>query len=292
MHDGVTKSIFAHLILARGVDFPNCEKVVKMIVEDLDTLGYHRVVFRCDNEPSILALLRAVKLAWTDDVVQETSAEGDPQSNGAAESSVNVVKGHVRSICFECGSATEPRLVDVALCRMHRACTVGLQSRRQDSIRTKRGKAHSLVSDCGGCFCSHPTAVWALWIHDLNKEGTWDRWMDRKRCLLARQAVWFKRLPPGERWTGSLLDEALGSELTPIILEDDGGRVGIRAPVLQPHAAVPLPPLAPEVRQVRRAPLRRTDFEKFGYTDNCLGVPKQEQVGNKRWIIQNTVVLA
>ena len=80
-----------------------------------------------------------------------------------------------------------------------------------------------------------------------------------------------KRLPPGERWTGNLLDEALGSELTPNALEDDGGRVGIRAPVLQPHAAVPLPPLAPEVRQVRRAPLRRTEFERFGYTDNCPG---------------------
>ena len=98
MHDGVSKSIFAHLIPAKGVDYPSCEKVVKMIVKDLDTLGYHRVVFRCDNEPSILAFLRAVKLAWTGDVVQETSAEGDPQSNGAAESSVNVVKGHVRSI--------------------------------------------------------------------------------------------------------------------------------------------------------------------------------------------------
>ena len=73
-----------------------------------------------------------------------------------------------------------------------------------------------------------------------------------------------KRLPQGERWTGSLLNEALGSELTPNALEDDGGRVGMRAPVLQPHAAVPLPPLAPEVRQVRRAPLRRTDFEPFG----------------------------
>ena len=60
-----------------------------MIVKDLDTMGYHRVVFRCDNEPSILSPLRAVKLAWTGDV----SAEGDPQSNGAAESSVNVVKG-------------------------------------------------------------------------------------------------------------------------------------------------------------------------------------------------------
>ena len=80
-----------------------------------------------------------------------------------------------------------------------------------------------------------------------------------------------KRLPSGERWTGSLLDEALGRELTPNALEDDGGRVGIRAPVLQPHEAVPLPPLVPEFRQVRRAPLGRTDFERFGYTDNCPG---------------------
>ena len=30
--------------------------------------------------------------------MQETSAGGDPQSNTAAESSANVVKGHVRSI--------------------------------------------------------------------------------------------------------------------------------------------------------------------------------------------------
>ena len=36
-----------------------------MIVKDLDTLGYRKVVFRCDNELSFLALLRAVKLAWT-----------------------------------------------------------------------------------------------------------------------------------------------------------------------------------------------------------------------------------
>ena len=85
MHDEVTKSIFVHLIFAKGVDFPSCEKVVKMIVKDLDNFGYHRVVFRCDNDPSILALLRMVKMAWAGDVVQETSVEGDPQSNGAAQ---------------------------------------------------------------------------------------------------------------------------------------------------------------------------------------------------------------
>ena len=80
--------------------------MVKVIVKDLNNLGYNRVVFRCDNEPSILAFLRAVKLAWAGDVVQETSAEGDPQSNGAAESSVNVVKEHVRSIKLAVESAS------------------------------------------------------------------------------------------------------------------------------------------------------------------------------------------
>ena len=80
-----------------------------------------------------------------------------------------------------------------------------------------------------------------------------------------------KRLSPGERWTGSLLDEAQGSEFTPHPLEDDGGRVRIRAPALQPHAAVLLPPLVPEFRRVRRAPLRRTDFEHCGCTYNCPG---------------------
>ena len=63
MHDGVTQSIFAHLIPAKGVDCTNCEKVVKMIVKDLDALGYHRVVFRCDNESSI-ALSGDVGLDW------------------------------------------------------------------------------------------------------------------------------------------------------------------------------------------------------------------------------------
>ena len=58
-----------------------------MRVKDSDTLGYHRIMFRSDSEPSILSLFRTVKLARTGDVVQETFVEGDPQSNGAAECS-------------------------------------------------------------------------------------------------------------------------------------------------------------------------------------------------------------
>ena len=124
------------------------------------------------------------------------------------------------------------------------------------------------MSKCGGCLCSHPSVVWVLWIHDL-KQGRYLVPMDGSKTVLVGtasgvvQARTIKRLPPGERWSGSFLDEAQGSELTPNALEDDGGRVGIRAPVLQPHAAIPLPPLVSEFRQVRRAPLRRTDLSSL-----------------------------
>ena len=34
-----------------------------MKINDLDNFGNHRVEFRCENEPSVLAQLRAVELA-------------------------------------------------------------------------------------------------------------------------------------------------------------------------------------------------------------------------------------
>ena len=55
---GVSKTILPHLIPAKGVYLPACEKVADMSTKDLDSLGYHGVVFRCRDEPSILALLR------------------------------------------------------------------------------------------------------------------------------------------------------------------------------------------------------------------------------------------
>ena len=97
-----------------------------------------------------------------------------------------------------------------------------------------------------------------------------------------------KRLLPGERWNGSLLDEALDSESTPNALEDDGGRVGIRAPVLQPHAAVPLPPFDRcDGRRCAELTLSNLDTQTI-----ALDAPTQELVVHKRWTIQNTAVPA
>ena len=124
------------------------------------------MVFRCDNEPSILALLRAVKLAWTGDVVHETSAEGDPQSNGAAEISVHVVKGHVRSIKLAVVSSSGVEMpADHDLLRwlvpyaaaMHRRFVVGRDGKTAYERNVGRRAVppwHSSVSEYGGCLCS------------------------------------------------------------------------------------------------------------------------------------------
>ena len=69
--------------------------------------------------------------------------------------------------------------------------------------------------------------------------------------------------------------------------------VGIRAPVLQPHAAVPSPPLGPlnfdrcdERHHVE--PISNS----LGTQTVALGVPTQELVVNKRSIVQNSVIPA
>ena len=141
-------------------------------------------------------------------------------------------------------------------------------------------------------FCSHPTVVWALWIHDLNKGRCLGQRDVSNTVRGAVKARTIKRLPPGERWTGSLLDEALGSELTPNELEDDGGRVGIRAPVLQPHAAVPLPHLCLKFDKCDERRCAELTLSKLDTQTIALDVPTQEQVVNKRWIIQNSAVPA
>ena len=94
MRDGVTKSIFAHFIPTKGVDFSSFEKVVKIIVKDLDNFVIPQSRVSVRQRGPILGWERGLGL----DVEQETSAEGVQQSNGAAESSVIVVKGHFRSI--------------------------------------------------------------------------------------------------------------------------------------------------------------------------------------------------
>ena len=98
MWDSKTKALFAHLVPAKGTDFEGLDAVLKLFAADLDRLGYKRVIFRNDNEAAIVSFLKELRRLWTGEVVPEPACTGDPQSNGAAERGVRMIKGAVRTL--------------------------------------------------------------------------------------------------------------------------------------------------------------------------------------------------
>ena len=96
MWDSRSKGLFAHLIPAKGTDFEGLEAVLKLFTADLDRLGYERSAFRTDNEFAIIAFLNELKRHWQGEVIPEAASTGDPQSNGAAERGVRMIKDTTR----------------------------------------------------------------------------------------------------------------------------------------------------------------------------------------------------
>ena len=83
-HESKSSSVFAHVVPQKGVDYSSSHLAVKLVCEALDRMGYKRVAFRSDGEPSLLAFLTAIKSAWEGEVVPEKSPPGESASNGAA----------------------------------------------------------------------------------------------------------------------------------------------------------------------------------------------------------------
>ena len=148
--------------------------------------------------------------------MQETSSGGDPRSSGAAESSANVVKGHVRSIKLAVESASGAEVpADHDLLTwvsnatsMHRRFSVGRDGK--SAYERNVGKCvgspwHTSVTECGGCLCSRFGQARYLGPMDGSDTvlvGTASGGVVKARTI--------KRLPSSERWTGSLLDQRTG----------------------------------------------------------------------------------
>ena len=99
IRDSESKSIFAHgtpgMAIVSG-DYG--AHTVKRVVEDVDSLGYKRVMMKSDQEKSIKALQRRVKEAWTGEIVMMNSPVASSQSNGSAEKAVLDMEAMVRTL--------------------------------------------------------------------------------------------------------------------------------------------------------------------------------------------------
>ena len=55
--DDHTESVFANVVPSKGVN----EYTVNQIIEDIDSIGHTSILFKTDNEPSMLAIQDNVK---------------------------------------------------------------------------------------------------------------------------------------------------------------------------------------------------------------------------------------
>ena len=96
------KAIFAHVIHKKGVESDGYS--VTRLIEDVQWLGYRRIMLKTDNEPAILQLLReAIKgikteLVDMDQVGEEHPPAYDSRSNGSIENAVKQVQGYLRTM--------------------------------------------------------------------------------------------------------------------------------------------------------------------------------------------------
>ena len=96
MYDDSKALFLAAGVRAKGVS----EAVVKFVIDILDHSGYkgEKLTFMTDQEPSIVALKRAVPAACTAETVPMESPVRASKSNGMIESAVGIWQDQVRTI--------------------------------------------------------------------------------------------------------------------------------------------------------------------------------------------------
>ena len=96
MYDDSKESFWALGVKQKGVT----DSVVKYCVDTLDQSGYRgeKVTFKTDQEPSILALKKAVAVARVGETVPIESPVRASKSNGMMEGAVRIWQGQLRTI--------------------------------------------------------------------------------------------------------------------------------------------------------------------------------------------------
>ncbi len=102
-----TKCLFAHCIPCKGADEE--KYVANLVFKDILWLGHTKLILKGDNERSLQALLTQVmeqprvEFKNGENVTKESPSRYDPQSNGAVEVGVMLVRGISRTLklCLE-----------------------------------------------------------------------------------------------------------------------------------------------------------------------------------------------
>ena len=70
--DRLSTSVYWYVVPAKGTDYESVGKLVRRIVNDLNNMGYKKIIFRSDGDNPILSLLRLIASTWPGEVIIKT----------------------------------------------------------------------------------------------------------------------------------------------------------------------------------------------------------------------------
>ena len=277
---GHTRSIFAHAVPKKGKD--EAGYIVEQLKQDVLWLGHARVVIKSDNEPALLqvvqATIAALKISGVQSATDEGSVPYDPQTNGAAESAVKLLKGTVRANVLGLERQIQARVpVDhpvMSWLVRYSAMIRTLRVKGQDGLTAQqrvRGSSTIIRLIQFGEICRYKARS-----HESGIAGTPWRWstgvwlgIDRRTGQYIvydkdlggiRPARTILRMPRPQQWS---LDQVKSIAATPWSIHEP------TVPEVIYHKPGEEQPMLDKVAQIRRVYIRQADLDTYGYTQGC-----------------------
>jgi len=283
VHDSRSGGIYGIHVDKKGVN----ARVQAKVIEILNTLGYRRIILKSDQEPSMIAMRRAVQQTWEmGEITMEDSPAYDPKSNGAVERSVRTIKEQVRTM----KSDLEGRLMRKLdggdrsiLCWMieHagallRRYKVGPDGRTAYERVKGRGSRRWMVpfGECVWWMPLRPQTAQPSNLDPRVEEGCFVglRETSDEALIVTTEGLVkcrdIRRRPEPERWSDVLIKAVSATPCAP-----NPGSNDMRIKTVRVDAGTV--PRATESngksQKSRRMRLMKKDFERFGFTVDCPG---------------------
>ena len=273
-----------HVAPKKGVDEQGF--AVDQVVKDIKWLGYSKVILMSDNEPSIVAVLRAsLEVLRVSAEVAQVSEEHpkayESQSNGSTEVAVRSLRGMYRTMkaCLEdrLGSSVPPNHAISAWLIEHCAMLLNTRMAGKDGRSPwyrVRGRAFGLRLAGFAEQCMYklgtegPGADARGNVSANSKKGTYIGF-DKTSCehkFIADSRIVSSRHPVGlpepERWSSDILEQ-----ITILPWKAIGGDEVVKFEVGE---AVPAPnSLEADLKKVRGFYVLPQMLREFGYTQGC-----------------------
>ena len=283
IHDSRSGGIYGIHVDRKGVN----ARVQAKALEVLNTLGYRRIVLKSDQEPSMIAMRRAVQQTWEmGEITMEDSPAYDPKSNGAVERSVRTIKEQIRTMKSDLEGRVMRKLDGgdrSILCWMieHagallRRYKVGADGKTAYERVKGRGSKRMMVpfGECVWWMPLRPQTAQPSNLDPRVEEGCFVglRETSDEALIMTPEGLVkcrdIRRRPEPERWSNVLI-----TAVTATPCEPNPGSNDMRIRTIRVDARTV--PKATESngqsQKNRRMRLMKKDFEKFGFTAGCSG---------------------